>query len=233
LISKAEAVQDVRNLVIDIALKYYGLGVEMDDLIQSGMEGVLIAYNKFDPEAGVKFSTYAYAWIEKKVRATVDAQGRDIRLPEWVHTQLVGPVDRATKTLEQQLSRRPTITEIAIEAGLTEAEVESAIGWMTSRTVDIDDPELRAIQSDEPGPEELTNETLRNESVAGALDMLSERHRDVLELRFGLRDGRIWTTREVGEELGITGSAVAKAEAEALRALRAHPTARRDLRNWI
>jgi len=231
--TREEAVKDVRNLVIDIALRYYGLGVEMEDLIQSGMEGVLIAYNKFDPEAGTKFSTYAFPWIEKKIRATVDAQGRDIRLPEWVHNQLVGPVDRATKTLEQQLARRPTIAEIAFEAGLAEDEVESAIGWMSARTVDIDSPDLKAVQSDEPGPEELTNETLRNESVAGALDMLSERHRDVLELRFGLRDGRIWTTREVGVELGISGSAVAKAEAEALRALRAHPTARRNLRGWI
>ena len=205
----------------------------MEDLIQSGTEGALIAYGKFNPEMGVKFSTYSYPWIEKKIRATVDAEGRAIRLPEWVHVQLVGPVDRATKTLEQQLTRSPTITEIAIEAGLTEAEVESAIGWMSSRTVDIDDPELRSIKSEEPGPEELTNETLRNETVSGALGMLSERHRDVLELRFGLRDGRIWTTREVGVELGISGAGVAKIEAEALRALRAHPTARRNLRNWI
>src|SRR3990167_5130211 len=132
--TREEAVKDVRNLVIDIALRYYGLGVEMEDLIQSGMEGVLIAYNKFDGRVGTKFSTYAYPWIEKKVRATVDAQGRDIRLPEWVHNQLVGPVDRATKALEQQLSRRPTIAEISVEAGLTGAAVESAIGWMSSRT---------------------------------------------------------------------------------------------------
>ena len=205
----------------------------MQDMIQSGMEGALIAYNKFDPEAGAKFSTYAYAWIEKKIRATVDDQGRDIRLPQWVHEQLVGPVDRAIKALEQQLARRPTTAEIAIEAELTEDEVESAIGWMDARTVDIDSPEMQAVQSEEPGPEELTNETLRNETVAEALAMLSDRHRDVLELRFGLLDGRIWTIREVGVELGITGSAVAKIEAEALRALRMHPTTRRNLRNWI
>ena len=182
MISKAEAIQDVRNLIIDIALRYQGRGVEIDDLIQSGVEGALIAYNKFNPDVGVKFSTYAYSWIEKKIRATVDAQGRDIRLPEWVHIQLVGPVDRAIKTLEQQLSRRPKIVEIAMETGLTETEVESAIGWMSSRTVNIDDPDLKSIQSEEPGPEEMTNETLRNETVAGALDMLSERHRNVLEL---------------------------------------------------
>ena len=231
--NREEAVQDVRNLVIDIALRYYGLGVEMEDLIQAGMEGVMLAFRKFKVDGGAKFSTYAFPWIEKKVRETVNAQGRDIRLPQWVHEKLVGPVDKANKELEQQLGRRPTIAEVVAKSGLTQDEVESATSWMSSRTVDIDSPEARVAISEEPGPEELTNETLRNDAVAGILDMLSERHRDVLELRFGLRDGRIWSTREVGVKLGISGSAVAKAEAEALRALRAHPTARRTLRGWI
>src|SRR3990167_5119012 len=104
-VTKEEAIEQVRGLVVNIARSYYGRGVEMDDLIQSGFEGALIAFYKFDPTRGVKFSTYAYPWIEKKIRAVVDAEGRDIRLPEWVHTKLAGPIDRISKSLEQEFGR--------------------------------------------------------------------------------------------------------------------------------
>jgi len=232
-LSKDEAIESVHGLVMSIARRYYGRGVEMDDLTQSGFEGALIAWYKFDPVRGVKFSTYAYPWIEKKIRDTVNAEGRDIRLPQWVHEKLAGPIDRISKSLEQEFGRLPTAKEVADELGIDEQKVEDAVGWMGLTTIDIDSPEARAVVSEEPGPEELANNALRAEAIANVLSVLSERHREVLELRFGLRDGKVWSTREVGVKLGISGSAVAKAEAEALRALRAHPTARRLLQGWI
>ena len=130
------------------------------------------------------------------------------------------------------MGRQPTAEEISEDTGLTYSEALETLTWISEQYVELDAPESEDIADEGPGVEDIVDDELRSQAIAAALQLLSPTHRAVIELRFGLEDGRVWTTREVGNKVGLTHTRVAQIEREALRALRAHPIARKLLSDW-
>ena len=227
-----EAIQEVTLIVGQIASKYMGRGLPLEDLMQSGFEGALVAYKKFDPERGVKFITYAWAWIEKYIQRAVNTEGRAIRLPQAVHDYKITPVERAARELEQELGRDPTTAEIAERAGLEVMETQDILDLSRQFVISLDSDDAELIPSPEPGPEDLTTDVMRREAIVEALGLLSIIHKEVIMLRIGLHDGSNWSLGEVADKLGVSRQRVQQIERDALETLRRHPTARRLLSGW-
>ena len=224
--------QEVGPIVGQLAVKYMGRGVTRDDLMQSGYEGALIAYRKFDPGRGVKFGTYAYYWIEKYLQRAVNIEGRAIRLPQAVHDTKIMPVERAVKDLEQELGRGPTIDEIAERAGLNVVEVQDILNLSRQIVVNLDSKEIAFMPSPDLSLDELTEDTIQSVAIREALGLLSDRHREVIQLRMGLVDGYNWSLRDIADKINLSRQRVQQLEKDALEALRQHPTARRLLGSW-
>ena len=236
-----EAIQEVTPIVGKLAAKYMGRGLPREDLMQSGFEGALVAFKKFDQERGVKFTTYAYAWVEKYIRKAVNTEGRAIRLPNHIHDTKITPVERASRELEQELGRDPTTQEIAGRAGMEEDETQDILDLSRQYVISLDELEeeeerggrpAQPIEQD-PTPEELAEDAMRWKSVMEALDLLSVVHKEVIVLRFGFYDGNNWSFSDVASKLGVSRQHVQQLERDALEALRRHPTARRLLSGWM
>ena len=236
-----EAIQEVTPIVGKLAAKYMGRGLPREDLMQSGFEGALVAFKKFDQERGVKFTTYAYAWVEKYIRKAVNTEGRAIRLPNHIHDTKITPVERASRELEQELGRDPTTQEIAGRAGMEEDETQDILDLSRQYVISLDELEeeeerggrpAQPIEHD-PTPEELAEDALRWKAVMEALDLLSVIHKEVIALRFGFYDGNNWSLGDVATKLGVSRQHVQQLERDALEALRQHPTARRLLSGWL
>ena len=232
LITKDEAMTEVAPIVRQLAAKYMGRGLPREDLMQSGYEGALVAYRKFDPTRGVKFTTYAYYWVEKYLQRAVNNEGREIRIPQAVHDYKITPVERAARELEQELGRDPTAVEIAERTGLEVMETQDILDLSRQVVISLDSDEAALIPSPEPGPEELTEDAMRRGAIMEALDLLSTIHKEVTMLRMGIYDGRSWSLGEVAGRMNVSRQRVQQIERDALEALRRHPTARRLLSGW-
>jgi len=215
------------RLVISVAKKYIGRGVPFLDLIQEGNIGLIRATNKFEYQRGHKFSTYATWWIRQAVSRAVADQGRTIRVPVHMGDQL-NRMRRVQMKLTQDLGRDPTMDELAIGMETTPDKVENLLE-IARRPVSLETPIdeegdstfgdfVEDVNSPAPAEEVATN--LLHEQLRSALDRLPQREAQILRLRYGLEDGRVYTLEEVGQAIGVTRERVRQLEAQALNRLR-------------
>ncbi|MEZ4768533.1 MAG: sigma-70 family RNA polymerase sigma factor [Caldilineales bacterium] len=237
--ARRRMIESNSRLVISVAKRYIGHGVPFLDLIQEGNLGLMRAVDKFDPDRGYKFSTYATWWIRQAVSRAVSDQGRTIRLPVHMSEKLL-KLRRTSQEMEQTLGREPTPEELAEALDLPAERVHRYLRTAV-RPLSLEQPVGEEEEStlgqfieddDSPEPSERAEQALLRSKLDDLLDTLQPREERILRLRYGLLDGHTYTLQEVGEMFGLTRERIRQIEQEALARLR-HPSRSRQLRDYL
>jgi len=216
------------RLVINIAKRYMHLGIPLLDLIEEGNLGLMKAVDKFDPKRGFRFSTYGAWWIKQGITRSISDQGKMIRVPVYMN-DLIAKWKKKKERLSQKLKRIPTDQEIAKSLKLSKDKMDQINFWMTTSTSSLDAPigeesesQVSDLIEDEAAiqPDAGIEHLMDKERVNNLLDVMSEREREILDMRFGLADSKPHTLADVAKKLGVSRERIRQIEETALKKLR-------------